>query len=408
MTPKLLHPFGKPGTPGHRNLVKSEGVRLWDDQGNEYIDGLGSLWLCQVGWGRPEIIQAVTDQLSTLVYNHFPPWGYDIAETLADKITSISPLPDGRVYMCCSGSEAIDSAFKIARATAQLKGEPDRQIMLRRTRGYPGVTGGGTSRQGIEPNRTGFGDLMPHIIEIDPENIESAASVFAEHGPNIAGVISEPVQGAGGVFPPNGEYLQQLRDLCTRNGSLMILDEVITGFGRTGSMFAAQTYGVTPDLITFAKGVTSGYQPLGGVIVSRDVCDVLEADPDYILRHGHTYSAHPASCAAALVNIDIIEREGLADRANHIGERLSAGLQALADDGSIREVRGVGAIWAARLNNDDLATTVAVRDRMLDLGVVVRPIGDSIAFCPPLIMSDEDVDTMVDALAQALRDNAAG
>ena len=295
MTPALLPPFGKPGSPGYRNLVKSEGVRLWDDQGNEYIDGLGSLWLCQVGYGREEIVQAVTDQLSTMVYNHFPPWGYDIAEQAAARIVGVSPLDDGRVYLCCSGSEAIDSAFKIARATAQLKGEPDRQIILRRGRGYHGVNVGGTSIQGIAPNREGWGDLMPHVMEIDPDNIESAASIFAEHGPNIAAVVTEPVQGAGGVFPPTEGYLEHLRDMCTRNGSLLVLDEVITGFGRTGSWFAAQTYGVTPDLITFAKGVTSGYQPLGGVIVSRGVCDVLEADPDFMLRHGHTYSAHPAA-----------------------------------------------------------------------------------------------------------------
>lgn len=402
MSPKLLHPFGKPGTAGHRNLVRSEGVRIYDDQGNEYIDGLGSLWLNQVGYGREEIIQAVTEQLGTLVYNHFPPWGYDVAEELAARVVGLSPMPDGRVYLCTSGSESIDSAFKIARATAQLKGEPDRQIIVRRGRGYHGVNVGGTSIQGIAPNREGWGDLMPHVMEIDPDNIESAASVFAEHGPNIAAVVSEPVQGAGGVFPPSEGYLQQLRDLCTRNGSLLVLDEVITGFGRTGQWFASQTYDVVPDLITFAKGVSSGYQPLGGVIVGRNVCDVLEADPDFILRHGHTYSAHAASCAAGLANIDIIEREGLVDRANHIGERISSGLNALAGDGTIRGVRGVGAIWAAHLNNDDLATTVAVRDRMLDLGVVARPIGDSIAFCPPLVMHDEDVDTMVDVLAQAV------
>lgn len=402
MSPKLLHPFGKPGTPGHRNLVRSEGVRIYDDQGNEYIDGLGSLWLNQVGYGRVEIIKAVTEQLGTLVYNHFPPWGYDVAEELAARIVGLSPMPDGRVYLCTSGSESIDSAFKIARATAQLKGEPDRQIIVRRGRGYHGVNVGGTSIQGIAPNREGWGDLMPHVMEIDPENIESAASVFAEHGPNIAAVVSEPVQGAGGVFPPTEGYLQQLRDLCTRNGSLLVLDEVITGFGRTGQWFASQTYDVVPDLITFAKGVSSGYQPLGGVIVGRNVCDVLEADPDYILRHGHTYSAHAASCAAGLANLAIIESEGLVDRANHIGERLSAGLNALAADGTIRGARGVGAIWAAHLNNDDLETTIAVRDRMLDLGVVARPIGDSIAFCPPLVMNDADVDTMVDVLSQAV------
>jgi len=403
MVPRLLHPFGKPAHDEYRNLVKTEGVRMWDDQGNEYIDGLASLWLCHVGHGRQEIIDAVSEQLATMVYNAFPPWTNPVTEQLAARIADLSPMPDSRVYMCCSGSEAIDSAFKIARNVAQLKGEPDRQIILRRGRGYHGVNFGGTSAQGIAPNRENWGDLLPHVYEIDPDDIESAARMFAENGPRVAAVVCEPVQGAGGVWPPGEGYLERLRELCDRNGALLILDEVITGFGRTGSWFAAQTYGVTPDLITFAKGVSSGYQPLGGVIVSRDVCAVLEADPDYVFRHGHTYSGHPAAAAAGLANIDIIEREGLVERATHIGERISAGLHALAGDGEIASVRGVGAIWAAQLNTTDPAHTVAVRDTMLDLGVVARPIGDSIAFCPPLVIDDDDTDKLVDVLGEALR-----
>lgn len=404
MTPKLLHPFGKPAETSYRQLVRAEGVRIWDDQGNEYIDGLGSLWYCQVGYGRTEIIDAIEQQLRTMsVYNAFPPWGNPVAEQLAERIVDLSPLDDGRVFLCCSGSESIDTAFKIARVTAQLKGEADRQIMVRRGRGYHGVNVGGTSMQGIAPNREGFGDLLPHIVEIDPDDIESAASVFAEHGERIAGVLSEPVQGAGGVFPPTEGYLEHLRELCDRYGALLIHDEVITGFGRTGSWFASQTYDVTPDLMTFAKGVTSGYQPLGGVVVSRAVCDVLEADPDFLLRHGFTYSAHPAAAVAALANIDIIEKDQLVERANHVGDRLSAGLRALAGDGELLSVRGVGAVWAAQLANPDPLFSVAVRDRMLDLGVVARPIADAIAFCPPLVIEDVDIDRCVDALADAIR-----
>ncbi len=405
MPPKLLHPFGKPAADGFRQLVKAEGVRLWDDQGNEYIDGLGSLWFCQVGYGRQEIIDAVTEQMQTMtVYNAFPPWGYPVAEELARRISDVSPLDDSRVFLCCSGSESIDTAFKIARATAQLKGEGDRQIIVRRERGYHGVNIGGTSAQGIAPNREGWGDLLPHVMEIDADDIESAASLFAAHGERIAAVVCEPVQGAGGVFPPTEGYLERLRELCTKHGALLILDEVITGFGRTGNWFASQTYGVTPDLITFAKGVSSGYQPLGGVIVSRGVCDVLEADPNYMLRHGYTYSGHPAACAAGLANINIIEREGLADRANHIGERMSSGLNALRDDGQLDEVRGIAGLWAGRIREGlDVSDTVRVRDRMLDLGVIARPIGDSIAFAPPLVIEDTDIDTCIDVLAEALK-----
>jgi adenosylmethionine-8-amino-7-oxononanoate aminotransferase len=404
MIPKLLHPFAKPSkdSADYRHLVRAHGVRLWDDKGNEYIDGLGSLWYCQVGHGRSEIVEAVAQQMSTLIYNVFDPWAVDVAEAAAERIAAVSPHPDGRVFLACSGSEAIDSAFKIARLVPQLRGDHQRQIVLRRTRGYHGVAGAGTSLQGIAPNRDGWGDLVPHIIEIDPDDIESAARVFSEHGDRIAAVVTEPVQGAGGVFPPEDDYLRRLRELCDDNGSLLVFDEVICGFGRTGEWFGAQTYDVTPDLMTFAKGVTSGYQPMGGVIVARSVCDQLEADPDFLFRHGFTYSGHPAAAAAALANIDIIEREGLVERARQIDERMSSGLRALVSDGNLAAHRGVGALWAAQLpEGSENADAVAVRDAMLDNGVVCRPIGDSLAFSPPLVIDDADVDRMLDVLADA-------
>lgn len=403
MTPRLLHPYTKPAQTELTELVRAEGVRVYDRDGKAYIDALGSLWYCQVGYGRQEIVTAVSEQLSRMAtYNIFDPWTSDVAEAAAERIAGVSPFSDGRVFLCCSGSESVDSAFKIARGVAQLKGEPDRQIMLRRTRGYHGVNVAGTSLQGIAPNREGWGDLLPHIIEIDPDDIESAARIFAEHGNRIAAVISEPVQGAGGVWPPTEDYLRRLRQMCDEAGALMIADEVICGFGRTGSWFASQTYDIQPDLITFAKGVTSGYQPLGGVIVSRAVCDVLESDPDYIFRHGYTYSGHPACSAAAVANIDIIENEGLVDRSKHIGERFVEGFEALKGDSMIHGYRGVGAIWSVQLGTE-LAETVAIRNHMLELGVISRPIGDSIAFCPPLVIEDADIDLCLDALETATR-----
>ena len=232
-----------------------------------------------------------------------------------------------------------------------LKKQPERQIILRRGRGYHGVNIGGTTMQGIPANREGWGDLLPNVIEIDPTNIEDAASIFVEHGDRIAGVVTEPVQGAGGVFPPEPGYLEGLRRLCDDHQALLVFDEVITGFGRTGNWFASDTYEVKPDLITFAKGVTSGYQPLGGVIINRKVCDVLESDPDFTFMHGYTYSGHPAASAAAIANINIIEDEGLVQRSKEIGDRIFRGLEALREDGVVSEVRGVGAIWAAQVAN---------------------------------------------------------
>ncbi|GIS34700.1 MAG: aspartate aminotransferase family protein [Acidimicrobiaceae bacterium] len=405
MTSALLHPFSKPSSDNFRTLVRSEGVRVWDDEGNEYIDGLGSLWYCQVGHNRAEIVQAITNQLQTLSsYHTFAPMGSQISDQAAERIRSVSPFPDGRVFLCSSGSESVDSAIKIMRKVAILRGEPQRQIILRRGRGYHGVNVGGTTLQGIPANREGWGDLLPKVLEIDPTNIESAASIFKEHGQNIAGVVTEAVQGAGGVFPPPDGFLEGLRRLCDDNGSLLVFDEVITGFGRTGNWFASDTYNVKPDLITFAKGVTSGYQPMGGVLVSRSVCDLFEEDPDFVFMHGYTYSGHPAACAAAIANIDLIEKEGLVERAKHIGKRISQGLEALKSDGLLSEVRGVGAIWAGQIEGATTEQGLAVRDKMTEKGVICRAINGALAFCPPLIIEDQDIDHMIDIAEQAINE----
>ena len=405
MTSALLHPFSKPSSDNFRTLVRSEGVRVWDDEGNEYIDGLGSLWYCQVGHNRAELVQAITNQLQTLSsYHTFAPMGSQISDQAAERIRSVSPFPDGRVFLCSSGSESVDSAIKIIRKVAILRGEPERQIIVRRGRGYHGVNVGGTTLQGIPANREGWGDLLPKVLEIDPTNIESAASIFKEHGHNIAVVVTEAVQGAGGVFPPPDGFLEGLRRLCDDNGSLLVFDEVITGFGRTGNWFASDTYNVKPDLITFAKGVTSGYQPMGGVLVNRAVCDLFEEDPDFVFMHGYTYSGHPAACAAAIANIDLIEKEGLVERAKHIGKRISQGLEALKSYGLLSEVRGVGAIWAGQIEGATTEQGLAVRDKMTEKGVICRAINGALAFCPPLIIEDQDIDHMIDIAEQAINE----
>ena len=405
MTSALLHPFSKPSSDNFRTLIRSEGVRVWDDEGNEYIDGLGSLWYCQVGHNRAELVQAITNQLQTLSsYHTFAPMGSQISDQAAERIRSVSPFPDGRVFLCSSGSESVDSAIKIIRKVAILRGEPERQIIVRRGRGYHGVNVGGTTLQGIPANREGWGDLLPKVLEIDPTNIESAASIFKEHGQNIAGVVTEAVQGAGGVFPPPDGFLEGLRRLCDDNGSLLVFDEVITGFGRTGNWFASDTYDVKPDLITFAKGVTSGYQPMGGVLVSRAICDLFEQDPNFVFMHGYTYSGHPAACAAAIANIDLIEKEGLVERAKHIGKRISQGLEALKSDGLLSEVRGVGAIWAGQIEGATTEQGLAVRDKMTEKGVICRAINGALAFCPPLIIEDQDIDHMIDIAEQAINE----
>ena len=401
MTSALLHPFSPPAMPegDFIEIVRGEGSLVFDSDGREYVDAMANLWLCQVGHGRTEIIDAVTAQMRQIeAYNTFAPFTNGPASRVAEMIAERSPHPDGRVFLGCSGSEAVDTALKIARQVQQRRGHTGRQVIVKRTNGYHGTNFGGTSAQGIAPNREGWGDLVPHFVEVPHDDLEAAASVFADQGDRIAAVLTEPLQGAGGVFPPADGYLEGLRRLCDDNGALLIFDEVICGFGRTGEWFGAQTFGVTPDLITFAKGVTSGYLPLSGVILSRSVCEELE-EPGFLLRTGYTYSGHQASCAAGIANLEIMEREGLDQRANHVGERFQEGLRALQADGLIESWRGMGAVYAAELGRD----SIPVRNEILANGVIVRPIGTCLAICPPLVITDDEVGRVIDTMAAALR-----
>ena len=397
----FLHPFSPPTREDYISLVRGKGCTVWDDGGNSYLDAMASLWYCQVGHGRTEITDAVAEQMRNLeAYNTFAPFTNPAAEEVAAMIVERSPLPDGRVFLCCSGSEAVDTALKIARQWHRLRGDLGRQSVITRTYGYHGTNFGGTAAQGIAPNREGWGDLVPHFTEVPRDDLEAAAVAMAAQDEQPAAVISEPLQGAGGVWPPPEGYLEGLRRLCDTHGALLILDEVICGFGRTGEWFGAQHYGVVPDIMAFAKGVTSGYQPLAGVILSRRVCETFEGQGEgFMLRTGYTYSGHPAACAAGVANLNLMDAEDLPARATHIGERISAGLRALADDGLIAGFRGTGAVWAAELGRD----AAGVRAKILEAGVIVRPIGSALAMCPPLIISDAEIDRLIDTMADALR-----
>jgi putrescine aminotransferase len=402
--PPFLHPFAKPTRASYTVITRGEGALVWDAAGNEYVDAMASLWYCAAGHGRAEIADAVADQLRTIAaYSCFDPFSNGPADELAATLVQMTPMADPRVFFCGSGSEAVDTAMKLARLAQGLAGHPERTIIVSRQRGYHGTNLGGTSAQGIAPNREGWGPLVPEVVQVPSDDAEALALLLAEHAGRVAAVITEPVQGAGGVFPPAPGYLPELRRLCDHHGAFLIFDEVITGFGRLGQWFAADHYGVVPDMTTFAKAVTSGYQPLGGVFVGAAVRAPLEADPAYILRHGYTYSGHPGACAAGIANLAIIEREGLVERAIPVGKRLGDGLLALAADGTIDHARGDGAVWAAGLRPDQDAT--AIRDRMLSAGVITRAIGtDTLTFCPPLVISDEQIDRIVDVVSTSAVD----
>jgi adenosylmethionine-8-amino-7-oxononanoate aminotransferase len=290
--------------------------------------------------------------------------------------------------------------MKLARQAHVQAGHPERTLIITRMRGYHGTNYGGTSAQGLPGNKVGWGELLPEVVQVPSDDVEALAQLMSERSDEIAAVITEPVQGAGGVWPPQEGYLESVRRLCDQHGAFLIFDEVITGFGRLGNWFAADHYGVIPDLTTFAKAVTSGYQPLGGVIIGPAVRGPLEANPEFKLATGYTYSGHATACAAALANLAIIEREGLLARATAIGARLGAGLESIAADGLVDHARGAGAMWAVGTRAGQHADHL--RARMLERGVITRAIADhSLTFCPPLITSDQQVDQIIDALAGA-------
>ena len=400
--PALLHPYSEPARSGFTTLVAGRGSTVVDRDGRELLDAIASLWCVNVGHGRREVIDAVTDQMGRLAtYNTFGQWSNDPAEQLAERIRSLAAVPDARIFFTSSGSEAIDTAIKLARLAHVLRGDHDRVVVVAREGGYHGTAYGGTSAQGIEPNRAGYGPLVGEVVHVPRHDLEAAASLFASRGPTIAAVVVEAVQGAGGGHPPEPGYLEGLRGLCDRHGALLVLDEVITGFGRLGTWFAGHRYGVEADLVTFAKGVTSGYVPLGRVIVGPRVREGLEADPTFVLRTGFTYSGHPTAAAAGLACVDVVDSDGLLHRAEAIGARLGDGLRALHADDAVTAVRGVGAVWAVDVPPERNAGDVGAR--ALDAGVIVRPIGTStVALCPPLVMTDTELDRVLDAVATAV------
>lgn len=398
----FLHPFAKPTRTDFVKIVRGRGALVWDSEGNEYVDGMASLWYCNVGHGRTEIAAAIAAQIDKIeAYSCFDPFTNEPAEELAEVLLSHSPVADGRVFFCGSGSEAVDTAMKLARLAHVQSGHPEKTLIISRERGYHGTNYGGTSAQGIPPNRVGYAPLVPDVVQVPSDDLEAISNLMASRSGEIAAVLVEPVQGAGGVYPPTDGYLTGLRKLCDQHGAFLIFDEVISGFGRLGTWFAAHHYNVRPDMVTFAKAVTSGYQPLGGVYVGSAVRGPLEADTNFFLRTGYTYSGHPTVCAAALENIRIVEREDLFTRAHEVGKRLRSGFEAMAHDGIIDQVRGVGAVFGVGLPaGRDCA---GVRDALLKKGVITRAINaDTNTFCPPLVIRDSEIDHILDAYSAVM------
>ena len=406
----LWHPFADMGAVRHAELVidRGEDVWVWDTDGRRYLDATASLWYANVGHGRPEIAEAVARQLAQLeAYSAFGDFVSAPALELAEMLADLAPMPS-RVFLGSGGGDAIDAAAKLARRYWFELGEPDRTLLVSRTAGYHGTHGFGTALAGIPANRFGFGPQV-ETLQVPHDSLEALEHGIEQAGAErVAAVFVEPVIGAGGVYPPLPGYIEGVAALCERTGVLLVVDSVICGFGRLGTWFGIERWGVEPAMITFAKGVTSGYLPLGGVMVSERVAEPFWREAGGpVFRHGATYAAHPTCCAAALANLALLERDGLVERARSMEGVLLDALRPLGGDAATAEVRGgVGLLAAIELTEDVLTRrpdAVAVVTRVArEKGVLVRALGRGVAVSPPLTIQDEHISSIAEAIGEGL------
>ena len=426
-----LHPFtdhlqlSKKGT---RVITKGKGVYIWDAEGHQILDAMSGLWCVNLGYGREELTQAAYEQMQELpYYNNFFQCTHPPAIALSAKLGAISPADLNHVFFTGSGSEANDTVVRMVRHYWQLLGQPKKQIILARKNAYHGSTLAAASLGGM----TGMheqGGLIPNIHHIaqpywfeeggdhDPDafglevaqELERAINHYGVD--NIAGFIAEPIQGAGGVIIPPESYWPAIQNIIDEHEILLIADEVITGFGRLGEWFATDVYQIKPDLIPFAKGVTSGYLPLGGVLVNDKVTDVVSKGGEFI--HGFTYSGHPAACAVALENLEIIERENILDLVkNKTAPYLEERWKKLSDHPLIGEARIKGLVAAIEISNNkdtrgrfssDISAGSICRDIAISNGLVMRAVGDTMIIAPPLIISESQIDELIEKTIKTL------
>ncbi|WP_404454825.1 aspartate aminotransferase family protein [Virgibacillus necropolis] len=406
-------------------IEKGEGIYLTDRNGSVFIDAMSSLWNVNIGHGREELADAAAEQMKKLAFSSaFSTFSHEPAIKLAEKIASITPVGLNAVFFTSGGSESNDSAIKLVRHYWKIQDQPNRRKIVALKRGYHGVAAASTSVTGIPEFWEMAGHMMTDFTHADSlygkdteKAITSLRHTIEVEGPEtIAAFLAEPVQGAGGVLIPPADYFKEIRQLCDEYGILFIADEVITGFGRTGKMFGMENWGVIPDMMTFAKGVTSGYIPLGGVIVSDYIHHVLKEKSAGTLFHGFTYSGHPTAAAVALKNIEIIEQEGLVENSRKMGGELLKGFKKMKEDLDIvGDVRTIGLLGAVELVQDpdtnkrfspDLKVASKVIEALHERGVICRPVTfdstDIICFSPPLIMNQTQVNTLVEKLHDAV------
>lgn len=434
---KFWHALSHPNewiTQEPLRIVRGDGVFVWDDKGHKMLDGFAGLWCVNVGHNRSEVKEAISKQMDEISYYQlFAGVSHPRAEELSNRLIKMTEQEDmARVIYGTGGSDGVESALKIARQYWILKGHPQRTHFISLKNAYHGVSLGGTSLNGMPVFKMNYGPLLDNCSQIETpwlyrnpwncEEPEELAKLVIDqlerdilyHGAeNIAGFIAEPVQGAGGIIVPPATFWPSLRKICDKYDILLIADEVVTGFGRTGSMFGVRGWGVKPDIMVLAKALTSGYVPLSATLFNKKIEDAFYSNDDHkgLLMHGYTYGGHPLGCAAALAVLDIVEKENLPENAKKMGEYLLAELKKLVDRYNIiGEVRGKGLMIALDLVNDkltrepiDLATNITARlaEACREAGAVIRPVGTKLCIAPPLIIDKDGCDLLVNAVQYA-------
>ncbi len=427
-----LDAFWMPFTPNRRfkadpRLVsRAKGMFYFSDNGRQILDGTAGLWCVNAGHSRPAIVEGIQNQASKLDYAPSFNLGHPLSFEFANRIAELTPPGLDRIFFCNSGSEAVDSALKIALAYHATRGDAGRTRLIGRSRGYHGVGFGGISVGGIVRNRMRFGSLLTGVDHL-PDTHDLARNAFSrglpEHGAEladalegiialhhpstIAALIVEPIAGSTGVLLPPKGYLQRLREICSRHGILLIFDEVITGFGRLGAPFAAGKFGVRPDMITMAKGMTNGNVPMGGVAVDRSIYDTLleRADTPIELFHGYTYSAHPLACAAGVATLNTLADEDLFARASDLSSYWEDAVHSLKDAKHVIDIRNFGLIAGIELEPRPGKVTeraLEAYERCFDKGLLIRVTADIIALSPPLIVETDQIDRMVNTIREVL------
>jgi len=412
-SPALWHPFADMAAieaHGELVLVRGEGAHVWDEDGRRYLDATAALWYCNVGFGRAEIAEAVAAQMRDLpAYSTFGDLANRPAIELAERVAAVAPVPGSKVFLTSGGSDSIDTATKIARRFWQLGGEPTRTVLIRREHAYHGMHTAGTSLSGIPANAAGYGELLEDVVQVPWDDAEALRGAIGSIGPErVAAFFCEPVVGAGGVFPPPPGYLDGVRAICREAGALFVADEVITGFGRCGDWFASSRWGLEPDLLTCAKGITSGYLPMGAVVAAPSVAERFWSPDAGMFRHGYTYSGHATVAAAALANLEILEREDLCARALELETALPEALAPLARLELVDEVRGgAGVLAAVQLSRAALAEEPGLPARVVAAcranGVLTRALATgALQISPALVIGAGELAELADGIGAAL------